>query len=341
MVQALEGFPEDSLDLSSEKFWNQWKDRWSMLGDKYLFDAGNSRTMAGSNRMKMSASACYHWSEFMFFSDKKLKFQLRNKARNCFWEAFNEHPYLINSAILKFGDTSIPCSLILPNLYPNNIYRYPCVILSNGLDSMTEIEIFSFAEQFLSRGIAVLLFDGPGQGINIGKVPLPIHFEDVVEELLKFLSGVDEINSDYIGFFGVSFGGYLALRVAHYLGHHFRCVVNLSGGPYLTAFDEMPRRLKEDFQFVFCEDDRVEMNHLFNNLNLLDNYKTQTKILSIHGDNDDIFPVEGLKQLDQMLADHHKLIIYNNEPHVCLNRINQYSVILADWVAGEMLGLSN
>ena len=64
VVQALNNFPEDALDISSELFWQHWKDRWSALGDKYLLDANNSRTLAGKNQLTLSAAACYHWTVF-------------------------------------------------------------------------------------------------------------------------------------------------------------------------------------------------------------------------------------------------------------------------------------
>ena len=83
------------------------------------------------------------------------------------------------------------------------------------------------------------------------------------------------------------------------------------------------------------------MGELIDGMNQLSGFTTNSKILSIHGLHDDIFPVAGLRQLEAILGDRHQLVLYRNESHVCLNRINQYSVILADWVAGELLDLVN
>jgi pimeloyl-ACP methyl ester carboxylesterase len=74
--------------------------------------------------------------------------------------------------------------------------------------------------------------------------------ETVVAELFGVLRDDPRIAADRLAFIGVSFGGYLALRVARTLGDTFVGVVNYSSGPRVAPFAGLPRRLKDDFRFA-------------------------------------------------------------------------------------------
>ncbi|MHA6759463.1 alpha/beta hydrolase family protein [Streptacidiphilus sp. PAMC 29251] len=118
-----------------------------------------------------------------------------------------------------------------------------------------------------------------------------------------------------LAFFGISFGGYPALRVAQALGGAFRCIVNLRGGPSISPFDGLPRRLKDDFRFAFVCDDDLDM---------------QARL-------DDIFPLTALDELDRAWGTHHQLVVHDREAHVCLNLISTCTLQAADWVADRLL----
>ena len=116
------------------------------------------------------------------------------------------------------------------------------------------------------------------------------------------------------------------------MGNQFKAVVNLSGGPYITPFEKMKRRLKEDFQYAFMEPEKTAMPDLFDRLTLDLSGGCETNVLSIHGAMDDIFPVRGIQDLDRQWGDRHRAIVYEQEVHVCLNQINQYIVAIAEWM---------
>ncbi len=242
----------------------------------------------------------------------------------------------LSTGELQYEDVRMPYYLMLPPGHKKGDPALPCVVLSNGLDSVTEVEVYAFAEQFLERGMAVFLFDGPGQGIHVGCNPIQLEFEAVAERILAHLRTEPAVDSNALGFFGVSFGGYLALRVARKLGKHFKGVVNLSGGPALAPFAGLPRRLKEDFRFAFMGSDEQGMQARFDRLALTDAFALQTDLLSVHGARDDIFPLAPLADLQQIHGARHELRVYPGEAHVCLNYINQYTVGIADWMAQRL-----
>ena len=338
---ALDGFPTDNLDLSSAAFWDEWRTRWSARADSYVELARQSDTAPGRARALRSAAACYHWAEFMYVDDAKEKLRLRQQIRDCFLGSLDGPDLELIQGELPAGQghPTVPYWILLPptRLRPDG--PMPAVVLSNGLDSMTEVEMLALAEAYLDRGIAAVLFDGPGQGIQNGQTAILIEMETVVAELVEQLRADPRIADDRLAFLGISFGGYLALRVARALGGAFRCVVNFGGGPRIAEFAKLPRRLKDEFRFVFMVDKTKDMQAHFDALALDPDPGSppDTEVLSVHGALDDIFPVSALTELDRAWGARHHLVVYEREAHTCLNVLNEFTLRSADWVAGRLL----
>jgi pimeloyl-ACP methyl ester carboxylesterase len=324
------------LDISTSAFWDEWRLRWSARADGYITIADRSTTVAGRTHALRSAAACYHWAEFMYFDDPGLKLQLRQQLRGAFLASLEGADIELSQHELPASADrpAVPYWIVLPpeRLRPDS--ALPAVILSNGLDSVTEVEVLSLAEAYLERGIAAVLFDGPGQGIQSGQGRVLIEMETVVAELVRRLEAEHpRIDTSRLAFVGISFGGYLALRVAGALGDLFRCVVNFGGGPRLADFGTLPRRLKDDFRFAFLVKGTDDLQDRFDALALEPGEPPATQVVSIHGALDDIFPVGALEDLDRAWGPQHRLEIHAREAHCCLNVINVYTQRTADWVA--------
>jgi dienelactone hydrolase len=335
---ALDGFPTDALDLSTAAFWDEWRGRWVARAEHHQARADGSTTAAGRTRALRAAAACYHWAEFMWFDDAKEKLLLRQRIRDCFLDSLDGTDLELTTHELPAGPAraAVPYWVVLPPAGRRPPGPLPAVVLSNGLDSMTEVEVLALAEAYLERGIAAVLFDGPGQGIQVGQTPLLVEMETVVAELVERLRADPRIAGDRLAFLGISFGGYLALRVARALGGSFRCVVNFGGGPRMTPFAALRRRLKDDVRFAFGVDDPAAAEGLVDGLALDPGPPPLTDVLSVHGALDDIFPLGPLDALDRAWGPRHRLEVYEREAHTCLNPLDDYTQRAADWVDGQL-----
>ena len=103
-----------------------------------------------------------------------------------------------------------------------------------GLDSVKE-ELQATAEHLLSRGLAVIAIDGPGQGEAEYELPIEPAYERVTTAVADYLKGRDDVDPDRLGVFGVSLGGYYAARSAAY-EPRVRAAVALAG-PYRWDLD--------------------------------------------------------------------------------------------------------
>lgn len=327
IVQVLSDFPKCDYDLSSKYFWDIWFKRWEKLGNQYLLTYQQSPKNEYSIYCIRRSCACYHWAEFMYFSDADKKLEIRKTIRRNFLMYLDllGIDYVYNN--FEYDTLELPYFVFYPEKIKDNSRT---MILCNGLDSMTEIEIFSIAEYFLKEGYAVFLFDAPGQGVNVGRTSLQLEFENLINIILKIIEKDSRLNSSFVGIAGISFGGYLALRAAYYFPKSFRVCINISGSPKVNDYFNLPRNLKEDFKFVFQKDDE-SMTQVLKQMYFEPTEGIFPPTLTIHGEKDDIFPVESILTLDKQLGKGHSLILFEKEAHVCLNKINQYIYDILRW----------
>lgn len=178
VAEVLSGYPEVNYDLSSQSFWDLWLEQWEKLGETYFLQYQSASDEKYRINCLRRSCACFHWGEFMYFSDKEKKIKVRNRIREQFLLYLNsvELSHKYNSFV--YENIKIPYFIFYPE---KSGVELPTIILCNGLDSMTEVELYSIAEFFLREGYAVVLFDPPGQGINIGQYPLEIKIEGIVD----------------------------------------------------------------------------------------------------------------------------------------------------------------
>lgn len=318
-------------------FWENWFKGWYFQATTYETKAMNAiqaNHVVTARENLIRAAVCYHWSEFMLFDDKSLKMQARQKVTDCFEKAMPLLGMKINKLHIPFSDLRLPGYFIAPD----DQGVYPCVILINGLDSAKEIELFAFAKQFLSRNISVFIFDGPGQGLLMGSHPLPIEFEPVIEACINSIKSLKQVDFTKLGLFGVSFGGYLALRAASAFQKDIKACINLSGGFDVVNFDAISSRIQRDFAFVFQQQNVEQMAKFAKtHLTLKDLPSPNCPILCIHGGYDTIFTLESCQKILAWAGNQSILKFYPNENHVCQNYFHEYVPFMCDWMAEKLI----
>src|SRR5262249_36637208 len=117
-----------------------------------------------------------------------------------------------------------------------------------GLDSTKE-ETDAYEFPFLARGMATLVFEGPGQGEAQYDFPIRGDYEVPVKAVLDFVEmRRRDLDANRIGMWGVSLGGYYAPRAAAFDKRIKACIA--LGGPFDwgAAWDNLPELTREAFR---------------------------------------------------------------------------------------------
>ncbi|GGN94120.1 hypothetical protein GCM10011579_093310 [Streptomyces albiflavescens] len=326
---------KDLRKESTHEDWADWHRRWSALGVHYeeraaeALAAGHLETFRTANR---KAAACHHYAEFFYFDDAQAKIDSRDRVTEVFERGI---PHL-NEVVTAFNVTSD--GLVVPGylMRPPGEGPWPTVLLINGLDSAKEVELYAFAREFMARGMAAVVFDGPGQGVHIGRTPMAVDFERVVATVMEEVVRRPEVDEDRIGIFGVSFGGYLAARAAATVPG-FRACVNLSGGFDLDNYSDVNVMVKKDFRFVFDQTDDDAMAELARTkLNLREIPPLRIPLLAIHGELDTIIPIDSCERMLDWAAEKTEMIRYPGERHVATNYFGDFIPRFSDWMADRL-----
>jgi dienelactone hydrolase/ribosome-associated toxin RatA of RatAB toxin-antitoxin module len=326
---------KDLRKESTHEDWSDWHRRWSALGVHYegraaeSFAAGHRETGRIANQ---KAAACHHYAEFFYFDDPEAKQTSRDRVTEVFERGI---PYLhevVHPLTIPHDGEDLPGYIMTPR----GDGPWPFVVLVNGLDSAKEVELYAFAREFIARGMGAVVFDGPGQGVHIGRKPMATDFERVVASVMAQVVQRPEVDDQRVGIFGVSFGGYLAARAAATVPG-FRACVNLSGGFDLDNYNDVNVMVKKDFRFVFDAADDAAMEQLARtSVNLRDTPPLKIPLLAIHGELDSIIPMESCERMLEWAAGETELIRYPGERHVATNYFGDFIPRFCDWMAEKL-----
>ena len=123
---------------------------------------------------------------------------------------------------------------------PHGIARPPLVLMTMGLDSTKE-ELLTFEDNFLRRGMAILAFDGPGQGEAEYDFPIRADYEAVTGTVIDWVEREhQDIDRDRIGIWGISLGGYYAPRSAAFEKRLKACIANCGPWDFGALWDSLP-----------------------------------------------------------------------------------------------------
>jgi len=184
--------------------------------------------------------------------------------------------------------------------------------------------------------MAAVVFDGPGQGVLAGRLPMPADFENVVAAVVDAVRGLAPVDAARLGIFGVSFGGYLAARAAARV-RGLRACVNLSGGFDHDNYRQINSMVRTDFRFVFgAGDDEVMERICRESLSLRQVEPLRVPLLAIHGELDSIIPIESCQRMLDWARGGTELIRYPGERHVATNHFGDFIPRFSDWLADHL-----
>jgi dienelactone hydrolase len=316
--------------------WADWCREWGVTATRYeqlaeaAQDAGERQTAAGAWQR---AALAWHWGKFVFTDDPAQQRAAHERTVACFRRAAPALSPPAELVRVPYGATTLPGYLRVPSAA--GLARTPVVIMVPGLDSVKE-ELQATAEYFLARGLATLAIDGPGQGESEYELPIEPAYEKVATAVVDFLQDRAGLDSERIGLFGVSLGGYYAARAAAY-EKRLRAVVSLAA-PYRLDldWDELPPQTKATFQARSGARSADEARVLAGTLTLEEAVRhIDTPLLVVGSGKDVIAPAYHQERLAKEVRTA-ELLVYPDGSHGATNRAFESRSRMADWMAARL-----
>ncbi len=329
---VLTDFEEVTASLKS---WSEWCSAWSArarlhedLGHEAL--AEKRYLTAGEHLQR--AGVYYHFGKFLFVDDLAQMEAAHRKAVACRTLAL---PHLAPPG------ERIEIPFEGKKLYgilrkPAGAKKPPVMLMACGLDSTKE-ETDAYEQPYLARGIATLVFDGPGQGEGEYDFPIRGNYETAVTAVIDAIMGRDDIDTSRIGMWGVSLGGYYAPRAAAYEKRIKACMA--LGGPYSfgEAWDGLPELTREAFRVrsKCATQEEGRANAL--TLTLKDAaHRITCPIYIMNGKLDRIVPWQDTERVAREVKGPVTMLIIEDGNHIANNRGYRWRPHSADWMAKQL-----
>jgi dipeptidyl aminopeptidase/acylaminoacyl peptidase len=279
------------------------------------------------------AGVYYHFAAFLFVNDVPQMKVAHQKAIACRQAAL---PYLTppgERVAIPYEGTTLYGIL----RKPAGITKPPVMVMAVGLDSTKE-ETDAYEAPFLARGIAILVFDGPGQGEAQYDLAIRGDYEAAVKAVIDYIGTRADLDSNRVGMWGVSLGGYYAPRAAAFDKRIKACIA--LGGPFNwgAAWDGLPALTREAFRVRSHAKTAEEARQNAQTLSLEGiAEKITCPIFIVNGRLDRIVPPGDAERLAREVKGPAELMMIEDGNHIANNRGYRWRSQSADWMK-EKLG---
>lgn len=276
--------------------------------------------------------------------DKNLACNARK--RDCFTKYAALADHRVEPVWIPFEGRALPAWFHLPPGYTGG--RVPVVINVPGMDSFKEAAVSLANDRFLSRGMAVLAIDGPGQY----EAPiLGIYFSTdrwaaAGKPIVDWLSARPEIDAERIGVVGTSFGSFFStILTAHEPRIKACAVMSVCHEPSgETIFQQACPTFKKRFMYMSGINDEAEFDTFRRSITWEGHAQRITApYLCVAGECEELSPLEHSERLLAALSGPKQFVVYQESRHsvgnVAACNLGPFpTTLVADWLADRLAG---
>jgi len=311
-----------------------WADEWDSLGrahEQAGRDALSLSRPQDAARRFLAASSAYNFAQYVIFLDKERKRLLHESCVRAYAQAA---PLFYPPAIpfevqyrrhMMKGYLRVP-----PGRRPA-----PVVVLFHGTNAVKE-ELHWWSEALLERGLATIVFDGPGLGHTFHRMSMVAEPRPVGVAILNHIETRPELDPRAVAFFGMSLGGYLVIRMA---AHEPRIRAAAAVSPPFSAdiywnvtLASMRRELASLYGITEAEMgaavDKITLAHVLGDL--------RSPLMLAGGGHDLITPGSEAWRIFEGARCERELVFYPRGAHDCFNVLADLRPRMAGWLARRL-----
>jgi 2,6-dihydroxypseudooxynicotine hydrolase len=330
----------DFMDVTNSiERWNDWCEAWSAraaIHEELGREALSACKHVSAAEHLCRAAVTYHFAKYLFVNDMHQLKAAHKKAVECHTLALPHMDPPGERVLIPYSHTKLAAIL----RKPRNIKRPPVVLMTMGLDSTKE-ELMTFETTFLSRGMATLAFDGPGQGEAEYELPIRHDYENVAGPVVDWVLSRDDLDGHHIGIWGISLGGYYGPRTVAFEKRIKACISNCGPYDWGALWDKLPDLTRHAFRVRShsANDEQAKERACLLTLRGVAS-RIDCPLFVIAGGLDRLCPPEDGKRLAAEARGAVELLLIEDGNHVAHNRPYRYRPQSADWMA-EQLEASN
>jgi len=293
--------------------------------------------------------AAIHWAAAQWPIDENTE-QNRSynqRKRECYTKYAALADHHVEPAWIKLpSGQSLPAWFHLPPGYRGG--RIPVVVSVPGMDSFKEMSVALYGDRWLSRGMAVLAVDGPGQ---YESPVLEIYFRmdawvATGTALVDWLVARPEVDPGRIGLSGNSFGSFFGtIAAAHEPRIRAVSVSAVCHEPgFHTIFEEASPTFKVRFMYMSGMTDEAEFDDFRKSMTWEGHAeRIRAPYLCVAGEFDELSPLENTERLMKALGGPKRLVVYQDSRHSVGNvpaaNLGPFPpILMADWMAASLAG---
>jgi pimeloyl-ACP methyl ester carboxylesterase len=322
--------------LGSLERWEDWCAAWSKRA-KVHEDLGREALAAAhcvsAGEHFSRAAVTYHFAKYLFVNDLAQMRAAHTRAVACLDLALPHLDPPGERVLIPYEGKHLAATL----RKPRGVARPPLVLMTMGLDSAKE-ELLTFEDNFLARGMAILAFDGPGQGEAEYDCPIRADYEAVTGTVINWVVAQrPDLDRDRIGIWGISLGGYYAPRSAAFEKRLRACIANCGPWDFGALWEQLPELTRLAFVARSHSKNDEEARRRAHAL-CLDGVadKIECPLFVIAGGLDRLCPPQDARRLAAQAKGPVELLMIEDGNHVAHNRFYQYRARSADWMAARL-----
>ncbi|HEU5274933.1 MAG TPA: CocE/NonD family hydrolase [Xanthobacteraceae bacterium] len=292
------------------------------------------------------AAIHYGAAEWPYDDSGKRHLALHEKKRECYASYARLADHKVEAVSIPFNSKSIPGWFHLPSGHAGG--KLPVVISIPGMDSFKESGVALANDRWLSRGVAVLAIDGPGQYESplLGVYVSMQNWIDAGPAVVDWLTARPEIDAQRIGVTGSSFGSFFGTVVA---SHEPRIAATaviatcLEPGCH-TIFEEASPTFKKRFMWMSNYTDEAKFDDFVKTLTWEGHVdKIRNPYLVVAGEADELSPLEHTERMIRTMTGPRQLVVYADSRHSVGNvpaaNLGPFPpALVADWLVARLSG---
>jgi dienelactone hydrolase len=292
--------------------------------------------------------AAVHWgaAQWPFDENNKPNLFCNERKRTCYQDYARLAAHRVEEVWIPFKGWKLPAWLHLPPGYTSG--KLPLVVTIPGMDSFKEISVAMYGDRWLTRGIAVLALDGPGQ-YESAVLGIPVTVENWMATggaVMNWLAKRPEVDIARVGVSGNSFGSFFSTVMVANEPRFKACAVtspNLEPGCH-TIFEEASPTFKQRFMYMAQISDEARFDEFRQTLSWKGHAeKIRVPYLCVGGESDELAPIENVEQMFKAMKAPRQLVLYQDSRHaiggVPAATLGPYlPTLVADWMAARLDG---